>query len=227
MIDFFWWRRRRTRAPVLTAPTRPDVRLERIAADATLAAAPMVDPTGARGGIRERDVEHAFAASLPWPVHPARLRVRDWDPQPGHVDLVGDVPGIGRVLIEAKSGDIQDQLWDLFKLLAAAEPGDCTLLLAAAMRAQFEGRGQCAPLYRGDEWHEWESRRMFSEWERAWRRLLKGGSARPHRVPERVRTRLLARAELPVPGYELRCVQVESLGDGWLEFRDGWPAEEG
>jgi hypothetical protein len=67
---------------------------------------------------------------------------------------------------------------------------------------------------------------LFEEWRAAWAWLLRGGSARPTRVPGRISVTLVAEAPIAEqPEWSIRAVRVAPVaGSGWVPFAaDGWP----
>ena len=170
----------------------------------------------------------AFAA-------PTFVPIPDWNPQPGGTDIVVSAPGVfdGRLLLEVKVDAIEQMLWDLFKVVSGSQIDDvgAVYLLGAARavksrglaEARWAGSQACGELFDPENSGRiWEARGMLETWAKAWVSLLAGGSARPKRVPARVRVTFIGSSHVPAfPGHEVRCVEVHVEGDEWLEMRDG------
>lgn len=131
---------------------------------------------------------------------------------------------------EAKVDDVDQTLWDLFKLASAqAWPWILRgyLVVAATESRWASGRDCCALFTAEPEVQVWKSKDLIERWSEAWRFLLgPNGHGRPTQVPDRLATRFIAQSPVPAfPGYELRCVAVIRPGDaGVTELDDaGWP----
>jgi len=162
------------------------------------------------------------------------LAIPGWDPQPGETDIVVTLPdGGGRVLAEAKVDDIDQMLWDIFKMASASRIDGvrAVYLLGAAppvrspglRSARWAGSRACAELFDPENGGRvWESADMLRVWDAAWTALLKGGRGRPARVPAQVRVEFVGSSPVPAfPGYEARCIEVRVEGDQWLELQGG------
>jgi hypothetical protein len=186
----------------------------------------------------EAYLEEAFVAAVP-EARPgasaetsgrSRVSIPDWDRPLGGFDLRVRLDGdeAGEALVEAKVDDVDQSLWDLFKLAAALSlPGvEAAYLLVARHRDRWDD-GDCAALFApAPEPVRWDSAAIFERWRRAWADLLRGGAARPTSVPSEVETAFVGRA--PAAGFErheLRCVAVRLVpGAAALPFAGDWPA---
>lgn len=140
----------------------------------------------------------------------------------------GDGTSVAEALVEAKVDDVDQSLWDLFKLAAALTLPrvEAAYLLVARHRDRWDD-GDCAALFvPGTQPVRWDSAAMFERRRRAWADLLRGGAARPTSVPSEIETAFVGRA--PAAGFErheVRCVAVRLVpGAGVLSFADDWPA---
>lgn len=135
------------------------------------------------------------------------------------------------VATELKLDDVDQTLWDIYKMASASRVGSVSgaYVVAAAPQKTWSRPLDCVALFLPESSDEWHSEFLFDEYRKAWVRLLKGGVARPTRVPTRIRLRFLTTASVrSYPGYELRAVRVDGGGDrSWLEFEDGWPVLRG
>ena len=169
---------------------------------------------------------------------PMAVPIPGWDPQPGATDIVVTLPNReGRVLAEAKVDDIDQLLWDLFKMASASEIDGvravCLLGAARAIRspglpsARWAGSQACAELFDPENsGRVWEAADILGRWTSAWTALLREGRARPTRVPARVRATFLGSSPVrSFPGYEARCIEIRVTGDEWLAPEDLPPAE--
>lgn len=201
-------------------------------------AAQRIERDPARPSLREELIENAVLETWPPATGGGEVRRRvslpipDWEPQPKDTDLAGALsseafPGFAA---EVKVDDLDQTLWDLFKLLSAARGtpsiGRCYLIVAG-----YPSRWTNVEVSEVFDCREgarvWEARAMFSRWQKAWRNLLGGGRARPRRVQAQVRVTPIWRGHIDAfesEGYELRCVAVEAVTyAGWLEFAGDWP----
>lgn len=160
---------------------------------------------------------------------PESVPIPDWSPQPGPTDIVVRSTAFdGRLLAEAKVDDVDQMLWDLFKMLSGSQISDvhAVYLLGAARpvkspglaAARWAGRRACAELFdRENDGRVWETRWMLEEWRKTWDDLLAHGKGRPARVPARVRVRLSGSSPVSAfPGHEARCIEVRAEGGEWL-----------
>lgn len=151
----------------------------------------------------------------------------DWEPSPGSIDVAvvdGDQLAIAA---ELKLDDVDQTLWDIYKMASASriESVSGAYVVAAAPEKTWSRRLDCVELFHPENAEKWFSEFLFDEYRKAWARLLKGGTARPTRVPTQIRFRWITAAPVrSYPGYELRALRVDDGPEGrWLEFKDGWP----
>jgi hypothetical protein len=120
-------------------------------------------------------------------------------------------------------------MWDIFKMasLRRLPSTEAAYVAVAARRRVWSGRGDCVPVFTvdPDEDKEWYTAFFVEEFAKAWASLLRGGSGRPTRVPERLYLPLVAVHEVPAfPDYDLRLLRVENTSHApWLLLSDGWP----
>lgn len=189
--------------------------------------------------FREEYLEKAFiegvALASPGAIARAtghgRVSVPNWDRALGGFDIRLRLPeeDAGEALVECKVDDVDQTLWDLFKLTAALSmPGvKAGYLLVARHRHRWDD-GDCTALFtEGSESVRWDSAAMFENWKAAWSALLKGGAARPISIPSEIETAFVGRA--PAKGfdpYEVRCVAVRLVqGADVLRFENDWPTK--
>jgi hypothetical protein len=167
-----------------------------------------------------------------------RLPISDWEAALdgrrgalGPVDvLVVESPDCYRLLAELKwcrhKHEVWWTLWDIYKLVAAQEqyaPQGSFVVAAAPVSYWADAAIDCSALF---VTQTWKSRRLFVEYERAWRDLLGGGRARPSRVPTVIATELVASERLTtVPEWEIRALKVAAASNDWLAFDGDWPTE--
>jgi hypothetical protein len=145
----------------------------------------------------------------------------------GAVDVVaGAAPGF-QAFFELKWAHSKDELgwtlWDIYKLAAGrGHFGVCAYAVVGAPVSYWVDHGvDCSALYCDGSW---TSEELFRRYERAWRDLLAGGSARPWWVPAAISTRLIAACELKIePRWELRVLRIDVLDDARLRFVGDWP----
>lgn len=160
-----------------------------------------------------------------------RAAIPGWDRELGNFDIQIrlDTDESPSVLVETKVDDVEDTLWDLFKLTSVPHiPGVVAgYLIAAAPRARWEQGGDCFDLYSSRPLvRTWDVPTMFVRWEKAWRNLTgpRGGSARPLQVPQAAETRFIAASEVRAfPTYEVRGIRVTARTGSALEFVGGFP----
>jgi hypothetical protein len=155
--------------------------------------------------------------------------VLDWVRQPGGVDLaVLDEYGQGWLLMEMKVDDLDQSLWDVFKLasLLRHEHVERAFLVYEAATPVFEGATACARLFRGAETRA-SVIELISLWPKAWSDLLDGGYGN-HPLGAVADLKLVVRQAVPLvhyPGHEIRLVEVIAAGEALEPFgEDGWPA---
>jgi hypothetical protein len=156
-----------------------------------------------------------------------KLSFSSWEPADvagrlGGVDvIVGTAPNY-RAFFELKWAATMHELgwtlWDIYKLAAGRlEYGvNAYAIVGAPVSYWIDENVDCSALYCDSVW---ESRQLFRRYARAWTDLLNGGTARPHRVPASITTRLVARCPLNTsPQWELRALIVDADDVEWLEF---------
>jgi quercetin dioxygenase-like cupin family protein len=210
-------------------------------AEAVRDAATRIDG-GPPESFREQRIERALLAALRERVEPGvtvgarrQFVIPAWDPQPGGVDLfVLDRSGSLSIAAELKIDDVEQTLWDLFKLVAlvGTSPVASAYLVAVAPAARWRKAGvNCTELFpeTDEPSRMWSSRELFERYEAAWRWLLAGGRARPTQVPAVVEVRFVASERVSAyPDYELRAVAVRGIVErGWLPFAGDWPVAAG
>lgn len=198
---------------------------------------------GPNGQFLEAWIEQALVAGIQAELGEAtatavkvnRFDLPDWNPKPYSFDArLFHADGSLRAAIECKVEKVNETLWDVYKLVAAAgAPGfEAGYAVVAATSKMWDSAGDCVALFAppiGIE-RELESRTLFDEWRAAWAWLLQGGSARPTRVPGRIAVQLVAEAPLAdQPTWVIRAIRVTPVRDSdWVEFGlDGWPREAG
>ena len=167
-------------------------------------------------------------------VQPAgrKLSVRSWEPfatkgRLGAYDvLVGTHPRY-HALFELKwahgKHELGWTLWDIFKLVAGRlEYGaSCYAIVGAPQSYWQDETVGCSSIYCNGSW---SSAELFRRYEKDWKNLLEGGTARPVRVPATIATRLVAAEPIEAsPAWELRALAVDVPGFDWLEFDGDWP----
>lgn len=196
---------------------------------------------GSEQSFREERLERALASALADRFGTEAVMIRrafpipDWHGRLGGIDLaVRDTTTLGlRIAVELKIYNVEEALWDLFKMTAAASiPGvQATYLAVASTTKRWASGKDCTALFNTELGVpvRWDSPQMFDDWRAAWEWLThptKGGSARPVRVPRTVETTLVASHPVrSYPGYELKAIAVRpATGSAWLEFDGDWPA---
>jgi quercetin dioxygenase-like cupin family protein len=189
--------------------------------------------------FREERLERALVDALRARVSPGavvgarrRFAVPDWDPQPGGVDLfVLDGARTPAVFAELKIDNIEEALWDLFKVAALANSPSAPasfLAVAAPVRRWRKPEVDCAALFPAADGapQPWSSLALFDRYAAAWRWLLRGGRARPTTVPATIEIAFVANEPVGAyPGYELRAIEVRAItDDGRVPFDGDWPA---
>lgn len=159
------------------------------------------------------------------------IRVPYWDPPMGGYDLriTLDADGEATLVVETKIYNVDETLWDLFKVVAAQseEAIQGGYLSVAATVLKWRSDHDCVKLFDPSQVTAvWDSVRLFERWSAAWENLLEGGSARPLRIPSQVETRFLAAAAVRgYRNYEVRTIGVRAAeGSHWVEFEGYWPA---
>ncbi len=159
------------------------------------------------------------------------IEVPHWDRRIGGYDVVVTLQGQSErsLVVETKIEGVEETLWDLFKVIAAQseEAIHRGYLAVAAKETTWNSPRDCVDLFRAsDDPRVWASADLFREWSCAWKYLLRGGRARPLRIPSQVETRFLGRAPVRAyPGYEVRCIGARAVEDAdWIDFEGDWPA---
>jgi ADP-ribosylglycohydrolase len=147
----------------------------------------------------------------------------------GAVDvLVGKPEGGFLLLAELKwcwsKKELGWTLWDIFKLVAAQQEYtvDGAYAVVGASDSYWANSAvDCAELFISGEW---ESKKLFSKYWRAWYDLLQGGTARPSSVPAVIATDLTALEPLATtPAWTIRALRVAAASEKRLPFDGDWP----
>jgi hypothetical protein len=193
-----------------------------------VAAAQIAGREAAKGPLESALVQ-ALCGAAPGGVTALRntpCHIAGWDPQPGRVDLALTADNEPTLLGEAKVWDFGDTLWDVVKLLGASQSLRAISFMAVLGRARdFDPTKDCAELYEPGPAREYDVAATIARWRPAWTATLRGGRGRPRLTPARFRVEPVGVATPPAwPDHELRLVLVEIVGQGTIEFHDGWPA---
>jgi hypothetical protein len=171
----------------------------------------------------------------PNPVDQAEetLPLPNWRPRPKGVDALVRWPdGSPRFTLELKLRRTDWMLWDAYKVIDAlnvdrVEAG--YLILGASTKAWGAHYTHCRQGSKTTELFEpgateHQSNELFRANAHAWYDLLWGGSARPLRVPTRIRTIRVESAEMHIDGDfgQLCCTRVEPSSEDWLDFSPAW-----
>lgn len=205
-------------------------------ARALAAVAQAVAPAPDSDSFLERLVEEAlirvWPETVPGGTASARVTrsIPAWDPQPGGVDVICTLPDRdpAEVAMELKIFDVEQALWDMFKLVSLLEsaPDVGAAYLVVASTPRRWDRAEVADLFAPDQTRTWQTLDLFDRWAKSWAYLLGGGRARPRDLPAAITTRFVGRHPVAAfPEYELRCVRVAAAaprGQVILE-EDGWP----
>lgn len=164
------------------------------------------------------------------------LSIASWEPQgvKGRLGPIDVVVGAGprfTAFFELKWAHQKNELgwtlWDIYKLAAARiEYGAAGYAIVGAPLSYWDDETiDCSALYCDGDW---DSGDVFRRYERAWKDLLTGGTARPLRIPSTIATRLVASEEIHVsPKWELRALAVDVPETKWLDFEGDWPVGHG
>jgi hypothetical protein len=177
----------------------------------------------ALGRLQPHAVDHA-EETLPLP---------NWRPRPKGVDAVARWPeGTPRFTLELKLRGTEWTLWDAYKMIDAlnVKGVEAAYLLVGASAKDWRARYKnCAQGSKTSELfepgaREHRSDELFRANAHAWYELLWGGSARPLRVPTRIRTVRVENAEMHIDGTlgQLRCMRVEAASEEWVDFSAAW-----
>jgi len=134
--------------------------------------------------------------------------------------------------LELKLRKTDWMLWDAYKMIDAlnVEGVGAAYLLVGASAKGWKARYTHCPqgsktteLFEAGA-REHQSADLFRANAHAWYDLVWGGSARPLRVPTRIRTIRVESAEMQIDGAvgQLRCLRVERASHDWLSFSPGW-----
>ena len=184
----------------------------------------------------ERRLERALVHELDL-LRPGRVRanqklpgiaIPDWDPQPGWLDIaVVDENDEPVVVAELKLDDVDQTIWDIFKLASATRLPSvrAAYMVVGAPPTIWVTSLAAVPFYEGHTEKVWSSKFVFEEYKVAWKNLLNGGRGRPLRVPSSLVLTPLLTTHVPAyPDYELRILKVSDLNaDAFIELREGWP----
>lgn len=156
-----------------------------------------------------------------------RLTTEEWNPAPYAIDLTLTRHDSDELWLaaELKVEEVDQCLWDLFKLTAAYRLPRvyAGYLVALATMRKWKPGGQCVELFspkiRVPVDHN--SFGLFQRNRKAWERLKKGGGARLIRAPQEVQTETLATPKLAnYPKLEMRVVAVRVADWAPMEFGD-------
>lgn len=161
------------------------------------------------------------------------LPLPNWRPRPKGVDaLIRWADGRPRFTVELKLRRTEWMLWDAYKMIDALNldrVDAAYIVVGTSMKGWRAKYTHCAQGSKTTELFqcgttEHQSDKLFSTNAHAWYDLLWGGSARPLRVPTRIRTIRVESAEIHIDGQpgELRCVRVEPASEDWLDFSPAW-----
>lgn len=209
--------------------------LHDVVARAVSLAALAVTPEESDKSFLEKRLEAKLAAIL----HAARpglevvvrrrvdaLQLPNWDPKPYPFDI--SLLDGERVVaaIEVKVDDVDDTLWDIFKLASAsAHAGVEATYMVMAGRPPAWKRPLAQELYSGEEVERY-TRHLFEKFSGIWKRTLERSSPRPTSLPFCVLVAESAREEATAfAGYEVRALRVTGVGPPSIDIRDGWPVE--
>ena len=154
------------------------------------------------------------------------LQLPNWDPKPHPFDIAVLDGDHVVAAIEVKVDDIDDTLWDIFKLASASAHADveATYMVMAAGPTAWE-RPLAQDLYSGDEVERY-TRHLFETFSGIWQRTLARSTPRPRSLPFCVSVVPCAQEEVPAfAGYEVRALRVIGVDPPSVVMRDGWPVE--
>jgi hypothetical protein len=157
------------------------------------------------------------------------FEIPGWDPQPGSFDLaIVDDREQPLAVFELKLDDVDQTLWDVFKVANSLDYStiEAAYVIAAAPEAVWHSNLEMVDLFRAESDNEWYSRFLLERYHKAWSALLRGGRARPWKVPRTLyTTHVIATRVKNFPPYELRALQITATDD-WLPVIDGWPPKK-
>lgn len=209
-----------------------DDAVARVIAAAAQAIAPASDRDSFLGRLVEEALVRVWPETVPGGTASARVTrsIPAWDPQPGGVDVICTLPDSdpAKVAMELKIFDVEQALWDMFKLVSllesAPDVGAAYLVVASTPR-RWE-RAEVAERFAPDQTRTWQTLDLFDRWAKSWAYLLGGGRARPRDLPATITTSFVARHPVAAfPEYELRCVRVAAAEPRRRVVieEDGWP----
>ena len=171
----------------------------------------------------ESELAPTFRVSLSSKV--AGFELPNWDPVPGWFDVAGLNESEQVVAVaELKLDDVDQTLWDIFKVAAALEiPSvEAGYVIACAPPSRWASNAEVVELFDDTGEYEWLSRYFFDAYARSWAHLLKGGKGRPTTVPDTSWMKPIARASVRNFADELRAVRIQASRLP-LGLRNGWP----
>lgn len=198
-------------------------------------AALAVTPDEADRSFLEKRLEAKLAAIL----HAARpdlevvvrkkvnaLQLPNWDPKPRPFDIALLEGERVVAAIEVKVDDIDDTLWDIFKLASAsAHAGVEATYMVMAGRPPAWKRPLAQDLYSGDDAERY-TRHLFEKFSGIWSRTLERSTPRPTSLPFCVLIAGSGREKATAfAGYEVRALRVTGIEPPSIGIRDGWPVE--
>jgi hypothetical protein len=165
-------------------------------------------------------------------VEAVAVPLGDWDPAPGRVDLHPRQPGgaPGSLLVaELKLDNINESLWDAFKLTWVAESlstGPQYVAVAAHDRvwnrvnngtALFPNRVGTREVHRSADLIAGCRQKWCSQWNR--------DTAKPRRVPSEIAVTAVVVGHRPAhyPALEVRVARIAAVGDVKLDLTGGTP----
>jgi hypothetical protein len=181
-----------------------------------VAAADFVIAREKDGSFLERTLRDGLADRLPGETKTEqRLSLTDWTGRLGGVDVVyrheAQAAWVG---IETKVWDIEDSLFDLFKLAAGIQHGDlcggCCVI--AGRPRDWRGGGPVCAMARGAQ-TDWQTAKLLADEATRWARIWARCPARPLALPAQFTTVTAEPVAMPlVPGHEIRIIDVRPVG---------------
>jgi hypothetical protein len=156
----------------------------------------------------------------------------DWDPAPGKVDLHprdAEGPAGSLFVAELKLENINESLWDAFKLLWIAEALDVgpPYIACAAHEAHWANPSWGSELFPVDGSRNAASRDLIVACREKWCWQWRHDTAKPIRVPASIQTVPVLGGHRPAhyPHLELRIVRIAADRSRKIELKDGVPAD--
>jgi hypothetical protein len=184
---------------------------------AVVAAAVLVIAREKDGSFLERTLRDALARCLPGVTRTEqRIALTDWTGRLGGVDVVyRQHARTAWVGIETKVWDVEDSLFDLFKLAAGIQHGDlaggCSVI--AGRPRDWRGSGPVCAMARGAQ-ADWQTAKVLAEEETRWAGIWARCPARPLALPAQFTTVAADPVAMPrVPGHEIRIIGIRPVGD--------------